>query len=173
MGFLSTTTHSDRGQFRLNPKLMNTKSFHIGDVLSLTTGKLISLRHMKAMYDLLAFMTGEMPTTATIPRFSRECRPHLLTQFPELDSPEMQFAVAELCEMLKTPSGRKEPNKLMLGWFSKLTSGQYGIKVSENLEVSPLPHRAHKVRDAAEEIEEMVGPGKLIQVTQPENFERN
>jgi hypothetical protein len=146
---------------------MKTKSFHIGDVLSLTTGRLIALKHMDALYDLLEFMTGERPNTITIPRFSDECVPHLLAQFPELDSPQVQFAVAELCEMLKTPTGRKDTHKLMLGWFSKLTCGKYGIKVSETLQVKKLPRGVHKVRDELEEITEIVGPGKIIEVNIP------
>jgi hypothetical protein len=33
---------------------MPTKQFHISDVLSITTGRLVSTRHMTGVYDLLA-----------------------------------------------------------------------------------------------------------------------
>jgi hypothetical protein len=78
----------------------------------------------------------------------------------------MQFALGELIEMLKTPSGRKEPNKLILGWISKLTCGKYGFKCDEMLEVKPLPKSAHAVKDPIEEAAEMMGDlGKVIVVT--------
>lgn len=145
---------------------MQTKKFHISDVLSITTGRLVSTRHMDGVYDILNFMTGDNLFTHQLPRASDECKPYLLQQFPQLDTPEMQFAVGELIEMLKTPSGKKEPDKLILGWLSKLTSGQYGVKCEEMLEVKPIPTEAHQHKNPIEEAAEMMGgPEKVIVVT--------
>src|SRR3990167_7087526 len=72
-------------------------------------------------------MAGDNLFTHQLPRASDECKPYLLEQFPQLDTPEMQFALGELIEMLNTQSGKKEPDKLILGWLSKLTSGKYGV----------------------------------------------
>lgn len=136
---------------------MQTKQFHISDVLSITTGRLVSTRHMDGVYDILNFMTGDNLFTHQLPRASDECKPYLLEQFPQLDTPEMQFALGELSEMLKTQSGKKEPDKLILGWLSKLTSGKYGVKCEEMLEVKPIPKEAHTIKNPIEEAVEMMG----------------
>lgn len=60
------------------------KTFHIGDVLSITTGKLVSPRHMDGIYDILNFMLGANLFTHQLGYASEECRPVLLKQFPQL-----------------------------------------------------------------------------------------
>lgn len=50
---------------------METKSFHIGDVLSAMTGTLVSPRHIGGVYDVLNWMTGESLMTHQLPRASR------------------------------------------------------------------------------------------------------
>lgn len=109
-------------------------------------------------------MTGDTVFTHQLLRVINECKPHLLAQFPQLDIPEMQFAVGELIEMLETRSGEKERHKLLLGWFSKLTSGQYGVKCEEMLEVMPIPKGEHQFKDPITEAEEMAGSEKVIAV---------
>ena len=94
---------------------MKTKKFHLGDVLSTTTERLVSPRHISGVYDILNFMTGDDLFTHQLPRASEECKPYLLEQFPQLDTPEMDFAVAELGETLKTASGKAESEKLVAG----------------------------------------------------------
>lgn len=136
---------------------MQSKQFHISDVLSITTGRLVSTRHMDGVYDILNFMTGDNLFTHQLPRASDECKPYLLAQFPQLDTPEMQFALGELIEMLNTQSGKNEPDKLILGWLSKLTSGKYGVKCEETLEVRAIPTNAHEVKDPIAEAAEMMG----------------
>jgi hypothetical protein len=141
---------------------METKMFHISDVLSITTGYLVSTRHMDGVYDILNFMTNDNLFTHQLPRASDECKPYLREQFPQLDGPQMQFALGELLEMLKTPSGRKEADKLVLGWISKLVSGKYGIKCKEMLEVKRVPQGAHQQKDPVEEAVEMTGDPKKV-----------
>lgn len=141
---------------------MNTKSFHISDVLTVITGRLISTRHMDGVYDILSFMTGDNLFTHQLPRAREECIPYLLEQFPQLDTPEMQFAVGELIEMLETISDKKELDNLLLGWLSKLTSGKYGVKCEEELEVKPIPWGTHLTKDPIEEATDMIGDSKVI-----------
>lgn len=38
---------------------MNTRNFHLGDILSVTTGCLLSPRRMEGVYDILNFMTAD------------------------------------------------------------------------------------------------------------------
>ena len=60
------------------------RSFHLGDILSVTTGRLVSTRHMDGLYDLLGFMAGESMFTHQLPRVADECEPELLRQHPDL-----------------------------------------------------------------------------------------
>jgi hypothetical protein len=65
---------------------MPSRQFHISDILSITTGYLVSNRKMDGVYDILNFMTGEMLFTHQLPRAADECTPHLLRQYPILGS---------------------------------------------------------------------------------------
>lgn len=116
---------------------MRTKGFHLGDVLSVITGR--NIGSPEGLYNILNFMSGDNLFEIQFGRIADECRPYLLAQFPELDSLEMQFAVGSLILMLETCSSNEERHKLILEWLSKLISGGYGVKCEETLEVQPLP----------------------------------
>lgn len=60
------------------------RDFHIGDILSVTTGKLVSPRLIEGVYDILNFMTGESLFTHQLPRVSREAAPVILRRHPQL-----------------------------------------------------------------------------------------
>ncbi len=60
------------------------KWFHLGDILTVTTGKFMAPRGVGALYDLLGFMAGESLSTHQLPRVSDECAPRLLEQHPQL-----------------------------------------------------------------------------------------
>ena len=62
---------------------MQRRTFHLGDILSLSTGRLVSLRHLDGVYDLLNFLKGEELSTQS-PMVMDGVRPHLLRQFPWL-----------------------------------------------------------------------------------------
>lgn len=61
-----------------------TRTFHLGDVLTITTGALVSPRHMDGVYDILNWMTGDDLMTHQLPRASNECHGPLLAQHPDL-----------------------------------------------------------------------------------------
>jgi len=61
-----------------------TREFHIGDILTVTTGRLVSPRHMDGVYDILNWMTGDNLFTHQLPRACRECEQPLRDQFPDL-----------------------------------------------------------------------------------------
>lgn len=63
---------------------MTTRQFHLGDILSVTTGILVSPRHIDGLYDILGFMTGEPLWTHQLPPRARQCAPELLRQHPDL-----------------------------------------------------------------------------------------
>ena len=60
------------------------RDFHLGDILSVTTGLLVSPRHIEGVYDILNWMTGDNLFTHQLPRAGKECRDPLLRQHPDL-----------------------------------------------------------------------------------------
>ncbi|GLU88921.1 hypothetical protein [Agromyces sp. NBRC 114283] len=64
--------------------MSETREFHIGDVLSAATGRLVSPRHIDGVYDILGYMVGEKLFTHQLPRVSREVEPVLREQHPDL-----------------------------------------------------------------------------------------
>ena len=63
---------------------MATREFHLGDILSITTHRLVSPRHMDGVYDILNFMSGDDLMTHQLPRVCDEMKPRLLAQHPVL-----------------------------------------------------------------------------------------
>lgn len=63
--------------------MTTTREFHLGDVLSITTGRLISPRGIEGVYDILRFMTGQDLFTHQLPRAMTEMKPRLLAQHPQ------------------------------------------------------------------------------------------
>jgi hypothetical protein len=61
-----------------------TRTFHIGDILSVTTERLVSPRFLDGIYDILGWMTGEDLATQQLPRACIESAPSLREQFPDL-----------------------------------------------------------------------------------------
>lgn len=60
------------------------RHFHISDILSVTNGRLMSVRHLDGMSDILNFMTGEDLASEQFSRANKHCGPALLTQHPML-----------------------------------------------------------------------------------------
>lgn len=60
------------------------RDFDLGDILSITTGYLVSPRHMAGVYDILDYMTEDKLFTHQIPRVATLCKGPLLEQHPEL-----------------------------------------------------------------------------------------
>jgi hypothetical protein len=69
---------------KLKKEIIMSKSFHIGDILSITTGKLVSPNHIDGIYKILDFMTGDQLFTHQLPKASEECKPFLVAQMPWL-----------------------------------------------------------------------------------------
>jgi hypothetical protein len=60
------------------------REFHIGDILSAMTGRLVSPRHIDGVYDILGFLAGEPLWTHQLPRACREAEPILRERYPDL-----------------------------------------------------------------------------------------
>lgn len=64
-----------------------TPDFHLGDILSVTTGRLVSPSHMDGIYgiySILNWMTGDNLFTHQLPRATEDCAGPLLEQHPDL-----------------------------------------------------------------------------------------
>ena len=60
------------------------REFPLGEILTVTTGKLVARRMMDGVYDILNSMTGANLYTHQLPAAAEECRPFLLEQYPQL-----------------------------------------------------------------------------------------
>jgi hypothetical protein len=69
--------------------MTGTRAFHIGDILTITTGRLVSPDHMDGVYRILNWMTGDNLFTHQLPRACAECAPSLRQQFPDLAAVEV------------------------------------------------------------------------------------
>lgn len=61
-----------------------TRDFDLGDILSITTGLLVSPRHIGGVYDILNWMTGENLYTHQLGRAAEAAKPVLLERYPKL-----------------------------------------------------------------------------------------
>jgi len=119
------------------------KLFHLGDILTITTGKLVSKRHMEGVYDILNFMTGDNLFTHQLGRAIDECKPHLLAQHPQL---------AAITGDEVTPENFK-------AWI-EAQCAEFG----EELMVQQLPEHEHEVIDPMSELAEKVNQDKIVTV---------
>src|SRR5260370_843118 len=63
---------------------MITKTFALGDILTVITGRLVTPRGVGAAYDVLGWMTGRRVQPYQVPGASRECAFALYVQHPDL-----------------------------------------------------------------------------------------
>lgn len=122
-----------------------SREFHLGDVLSVTTGFLVAPRGMEAMYDLLSFMTGDSLFTHQLPRACDECAPDLLRQHPKLAEVEVPAKFADEAHAL--------------AWLAE----QVAV-FGERLDVAPLAEADHTRIDPLTELASMVGTDRIITV---------
>lgn len=114
------------------------KQFHISDVLTVTTGKLVSTRNMKGVYEILNFMTGDNLLTHQLPRAIEECKPFLLSQFPQ---------IVEVTGDEVTGDNWKE-------WLEQQID-----KFGMCFDVEPIPSGKHKHIDPIDELIQMRNKG--------------
>ena len=116
---------------------MERKKFHLGDVLSIISGRLISPRGMDGIYDILNFLTGKNLFSDQLLRAMDECKPYLLKQCPYLDSLEMKNAVANLDKnldkQLEGIDNKEKRRKIVVKWLDEQVK-----KYGEAIEVEPI-----------------------------------
>jgi hypothetical protein len=118
--------------------------FDLGDILSITTGRLVSLSGIAGVYDILNYMTGESLFTHQLPRVCDEARPVILAMHPQLAEID---AEAEI-----TPDNCN-------AWLAE-QKAIYG----ERLPVPKLSRDQHERIDPISELAEKVHPDNIIVV---------
>lgn len=119
------------------------KLFHLGDILSITTGRLVSKNNIGGVYEILNFMTSDNLFTHQLGRASDECKPALLAQHPQL----------------ATVTGEEVTAENFNGWF-EAQCAEYG----NALMVQKLPAHAHEFIDPMSELAEKIHPDKIVTV---------
>jgi hypothetical protein len=148
------------------------KLFHISDVLSVTTGRLVSSRHIEGVYDILNFLTGDNLYTHQLPRAMDECEPWLRTQYPQLfpDNPVMKDCLTELENLLEADGHDKGLRKHTAQQWVDDVRTKTGLP--EMLPIYELGADMHTHIDPVEELKAMVGDKKVI-VVDPEDLEED
>lgn len=121
---------------------MEGREFPLADILSVTTERLLSRRHMEGIYDILGYMTGESLFTHQLPRANDACKPVMLQQHPQLEG-------------VTPPKGLDVPD--LMAWLAN-AEREYG----ETLPVQALSAWEHQ--NPTEELCDMVGPEKVYVV---------
>ncbi len=101
--------------------------FHIGDLLSISTGKLLSPTHIDGVYKILNHMTGDNLMTHQLPNACRIAEPYLLDQHPWLKG-------------VRPEGGMDVPD--LMSWLSAA-----GVEHGEWHDVEPMPAAVWGVHD--------------------------
>lgn len=121
---------------------MKTERFHLGAVLSMTTGKLLC--QMEDIYRITRHLTGEPVFTHQIGRVMTESKPHLLAQFPALAA---------------VTGDEVTPDNFAAWLYERVT--EHG----EFLDVAPMPEHTHESIDPISELAEKMHPDRIVTVT--------
>lgn len=135
---------------------MTARTFHLGDVLTITTGRLVSPRHMDGVYDILNWMTGDDLMTHQLPRAMDECQGPLLAQHPDLAAivPPGSFGEGD------------EARANVAAWLA-VQAALYG----ETREVTPLDPADHTRMDPFTELRKVAPHAEIITVVVPDGGE--
>ena len=125
------------------------RTYRLDDVLTMTTGRLLSQRGIEAVYDLANFMTGDYLLTHQLPRAADACGPALLDQHPQLRGVEPAADIDQAD---------------FAAWLAD-AERVHGTQ----LVVTPLPPGVWEHRDPIDELCGMVGPERVIVVEVPDD----
>ena len=131
--------------------MTETKTFHLGDILSVTTGCLVSPRHIDGVYDILNWMTGDNLMTHQLPRACGECEGPLRAQHPDLI----------VIEVPGDFGGKEGVDR----WLAEQVT-IYG----ETREVAPLAAEDHTRIDPITELRAMKPDAEIIAIVPPDGL---
>lgn len=123
---------------------MASKSFHIGDILTITTGHLVSKDHIGGAYNILNWMTNDSLFTHQLPRASEFCEPYLKRAFPDIA--EVEY-----------PTELEQTEEAVLAWVDSMAELH-----GEWHEVHQLREGVWTHKDPFVELEEKLAPNQEI-----------
>jgi hypothetical protein len=130
------------------------RDFHLGDVLSITDGRLVSPTGMSSVQGLCQFMAGSPIFTHSLIRVAPLCEAALLKQHSWLSSPEMTADLGVLTDLLATPDIDAE--RAVVSWLGKMVAS-WGEMVSvESIEIPAV--------DPVAELVDRLGEDRVIVV---------
>jgi hypothetical protein len=114
----------------------DSMKFSVDDVLSITTGRLVSSHHIGGVYNILNFMTGSNLFTHQLPDAADRCRPFLLERFPELVEAGTTNNLERLDTLFQDAKERKEPLETAITMWLKwiMEPG----KIKPEYEIEPI-----------------------------------
>lgn len=116
------------------------KHFHISDVLTITTGRLVSTRHMEGVYEILNYMTGDNLFTHQLPRAGKECAPVLCALYPELSTEALADQLAEMDRRIAGAEQTREAIAVVInGWIKEAVLDRLGSGLPLAGEHLPVP----------------------------------
>lgn len=135
-------------------KTPETKMFHLGDILTITTDIMVSPNGVGGVYEILDYMTGENLFTHQLPRAAGQCKPILLELYPGI-------AAVQVPDATNIPEGMQED-------FWKAWLAEQVLQFGEMLPVPKLVN--HTVMEPIAELLEMK-PDATIILFDPESPE--
>lgn len=131
--------------------------FHLSDVLSVTTGSMLSQKGIGGVYEILNYMTGDNLYTHQLTRALEECRPWLIRWYPILDKVDSS-SIRDFIDAASNPVDG-------CAWFVSSVSKSTGLPME--LEVWPIPRDDHDNKDPIQELVGIVGKEQVIVVEMP------
>ena len=139
--------------------MAETKRFHLGDLVSVNSGVLVSPNHIGGVYDVVDFVTGQAHMTHQLPRASETVRPWLVQQHPWLTDVVIDFTIPD-------GASRDEAWLIVSTWLEKATA-QWG----DYHEVESMPFGMYVGREPIAELREMAPHAQIIGVEVPADTE--
>lgn len=103
--------------------MTETKIFHISDVLSITTGRLVAEEGMPAIYRILNWMSGKNLMTHQLPRVAEEAEPVLSAIYPHLSKDALSSDIDELDRLLANTNRKtQEGSAVLKSWLDGLAA---------------------------------------------------
>lgn len=128
-----------------SPDLDEAERFHLGDLLSITTGRVLAPDGVAAFYRVCDYMTGQSHLTHQLPRAAEEVNPYLLEQHPWLADVQVPDDIEDMAGLV--------------AWLSRAT-----VEHGEFHEVRPLPFGAYVGREPIAELREIAPHMQIIGV---------
>ena len=135
------------------------RTFHVGDIISITDGHLVSPEHVGGVYKILGHLCGEALMTHQLPRVAREAKPYLREQFPDVAS------VVVPDDLVPDGATKEEARQAVSAWMLGVVA-EHG----ETRDVEPMPTTDHTSIDPISELKMMRPDVQVITLdTTPED----